>query len=35
METWLFFVLLHEQVWRRHYAEERKHPEWFDLGGES
>ena len=31
----MFFVLMQERMWRRRYAEERKHPEWFDLGGEA
>lgn len=30
-----FFTLMFEQVCRKRYREEREHPEYIDLGGES
>lgn len=35
IQLWTMFVLMTERMWSRRYREEREHPEWFDLGGES
>ncbi len=33
--AFVLMYLIFEYDWRRRYREERKHPEWCDLGGES
>jgi len=30
-----FFTLMNVQMCRKRYREEREHPEWVDIGGES
>lgn len=31
----VFLRAMRDELFRRHYHEERTHPEWIDLGGES